>query len=185
MLPPLKRLEDGYLAGDVEVVDAGAQAGFDERLGGIFEGPGAAQHDRDIFQRAVDPGGIGRKSLFGRGLFEINAATTLAASLTEFDVSTSDSPIDLACTYLAAAQFVVDDSARGDHQLFGFSHDDRQCDRILKTPDEVDVWLSAETKDALELQKPLPDGAPKIVARGERSDGKDLALDVADAGSAS
>ena len=56
---------------------------------------------------------------------------------------------------------------------------------ILKTPDEVDVWLSAETKDALELQKPLPDGAPKIVARGERSDGKDLALDVADAGSAS
>ena len=56
---------------------------------------------------------------------------------------------------------------------------------ILKTPDEVDVWLSAETKDALELQKPSPDGAPKIVARGERADGKDLALDVADAGSAS
>jgi hypothetical protein len=60
-----------------------------------------------------------------------------------------------------------------------------RLDRILKTPDEVEVWLSAETKDALELQKPLPDGAPKIVARGERSDGKDLALDVADAGSAS
>ncbi len=56
---------------------------------------------------------------------------------------------------------------------------------ILKTPDEVDVWLSAETKDALELQRPLPDGALKIVARGERSDGKDLALDVADSGSAS
>jgi putative SOS response-associated peptidase YedK len=56
---------------------------------------------------------------------------------------------------------------------------------ILKTPDEVDVWLSAETKDALELQRLLPDGALKIVARGERSDGKDLALDVADSGSVS
>ena len=56
---------------------------------------------------------------------------------------------------------------------------------ILKTPDEVDVWLSAETKDALELQRPLPDGALKIVARGERSDRKNLALDVADSGSAS
>jgi putative SOS response-associated peptidase YedK len=56
---------------------------------------------------------------------------------------------------------------------------------ILKTPDEVDVWLSAETMDALELRRPLPDGAFKIVARGERSDGKDLALDVADSGSAS
>jgi putative SOS response-associated peptidase YedK len=32
---------------------------------------------------------------------------------------------------------------------------------ILKTPDEVDVWLSAETKDALELQRPLPGGALK------------------------
>jgi len=30
-----------------------------------------------------------------------------------------------------------------------------------------------------------PDRALKIVARGERSDGKDLALDVADSGSAS
>jgi len=56
---------------------------------------------------------------------------------------------------------------------------------ILKTPDEVDVWLSAETKDALELQRPLPDDALKIVASDERSDGKDLALDVADSGSAS
>ncbi len=51
---------------------------------------------------------------------------------------------------------------------------------ILKTPDEVDVCLSAETKDALEVQRPLPDRALKIVARGERSDGKDLTLDVAD-----
>jgi len=51
---------------------------------------------------------------------------------------------------------------------------------ILKTPDEVDVCLSAETKDALELQRPLPDRALKIVPRGERSDDKDLALDVAD-----
>jgi len=83
----------------------------------------------------------------------------------------------------------------GEHQLFGFLTTTanaigalirpKATPVILKTPDGVDVWLSAETKDALELQRPLPDGALKIVARGERSDGKDLALDVADSGSAS
>jgi|SRR5271165_188846 len=57
-VPRLKRLVDGDLAGDVEIVGAGAQAAFDERLGCVFEGPGAVQHDRDIFQRAVDRGGI-------------------------------------------------------------------------------------------------------------------------------
>jgi len=83
----------------------------------------------------------------------------------------------------------------GEHQLFGFLTTTanaigalirpKATPVILKTPDGVDVWLSAETKDALELQRPLPDGALKIVARGERSDGKDLALDLADSGSAS
>ena len=37
---------------------AGAQASFDQRLGGVFEWPGAVQHDRDSIERAVDRGGI-------------------------------------------------------------------------------------------------------------------------------
>ena len=53
-----ERLSIGILAVDVEIMGAGAQAAFDERLSGVFERPGAAQHDSDIFQRAVDPGGI-------------------------------------------------------------------------------------------------------------------------------
>lgn len=42
---------------------------------------------------------------------------------------------------------------------------------ILTTEAEVDTWLSADTAEALQLQRPLPDGALKIVARGEREDG--------------
>jgi len=41
---------------------------------------------------------------------------------------------------------------------------------ILTTPDEVEHWLSAPTKEALELQRPLPDGTLRIVARGEKAD---------------
>jgi hypothetical protein len=35
----------------------------------------------------------------------------------------------------------------------------------------VDRWLSEEMPAALELQRPLPDEALRIVAKGERSDG--------------
>ena len=42
---------------------------------------------------------------------------------------------------------------------------------ILTTQDEFDMWMTAPTKVALELQRPLPDGALKIVARGARKDG--------------
>jgi putative SOS response-associated peptidase YedK len=42
---------------------------------------------------------------------------------------------------------------------------------ILTTPTEVDVWLEGETLDALALQKPLPDDALHIVAKGEKEDG--------------
>jgi putative SOS response-associated peptidase YedK len=42
---------------------------------------------------------------------------------------------------------------------------------ILREADEVECWLSAPTADALKLQRPLPDGALKIVARGEKEDG--------------
>jgi putative SOS response-associated peptidase YedK len=40
---------------------------------------------------------------------------------------------------------------------------------ILTTPDEVDAWLAAPTREALALQRPLPDGSLKIVARGDRT----------------
>src|SRR3974377_1358219 len=38
---------------------------------------------------------------------------------------------------------------------------------ILTTEAEVETWLTAPARDALALQRPLPDGALKIVARGE------------------
>jgi putative SOS response-associated peptidase YedK len=41
---------------------------------------------------------------------------------------------------------------------------------ILTTPDEVDQWLTAPTGEALQLQRPLPDGSLKIVARGSKKD---------------
>ncbi len=69
----------------------------------------------------------------------------------------------------------------GEHELFGFLTTEanaivapippKAMPVILTTPAEVDRWPSAETPDALELQRPLPDGSLRIVARGERADG--------------
>lgn len=42
---------------------------------------------------------------------------------------------------------------------------------ILTQSDEIETWLTAPTKDALQLQRPLPGGTLKIVARGQRHDG--------------
>ncbi|MCG6205841.1 SOS response-associated peptidase family protein [Rhodopseudomonas sp. HC1] len=42
---------------------------------------------------------------------------------------------------------------------------------ILTTPAEVETWLSAPQEEALRLQRPLPDGALRIVARGVKKDG--------------
>ncbi len=42
---------------------------------------------------------------------------------------------------------------------------------ILTTVDEVEMWLSAPAEIALSLQRPLPEHALKIVARGARQDG--------------
>ena len=40
---------------------------------------------------------------------------------------------------------------------------------ILTTPEEVDIWMRAPTKDALALQRLLPGGSLQIVARGDRT----------------
>ena len=43
---------------------------------------------------------------------------------------------------------------------------------ILTRQDEIETWLAAEPKEALALQRPLPDDALRIVARGLRTDGE-------------
>jgi putative SOS response-associated peptidase YedK len=44
---------------------------------------------------------------------------------------------------------------------------------ILTTEDEIEQWLTAPTEEALQLQRPLPDGSLRIVARGNKEDGPD------------
>jgi putative SOS response-associated peptidase YedK len=47
---------------------------------------------------------------------------------------------------------------------------------ILTTPDEINTWLDAPTPVALEFQRPLPDDALMVVARGEKQDGSTAVL---------
>lgn len=42
---------------------------------------------------------------------------------------------------------------------------------ILTSGQEIETWMTAPAKEALTLQRPLPDASLKIVARGEKQDG--------------
>jgi putative SOS response-associated peptidase YedK len=68
----------------------------------------------------------------------------------------------------------------GEHEVFGFLTADandvvapihpKAMPVILRTPEEVEVWLGADTPEALALQRPLPDVALRIVVKGEKED---------------
>lgn len=68
----------------------------------------------------------------------------------------------------------------GEHQLYGFLTCEpnavvgpvhpKAMPVILTEPAECEIWLSAPADEALKLQRPLPDGALRVVARGERKD---------------
>jgi putative SOS response-associated peptidase YedK len=47
---------------------------------------------------------------------------------------------------------------------------------ILTTQEEIDIWMTAPTSEALKLQRPLPDDALVIVARGGKKDEGGLVL---------
>ena len=69
----------------------------------------------------------------------------------------------------------------GQHELFGFLTTEpnavvapihpKAMPVILTAPAEVDLWLLADARKALELQRPLPDDLLRIVASGEKEDG--------------
>jgi putative SOS response-associated peptidase YedK len=69
----------------------------------------------------------------------------------------------------------------GEHQLFGFLTTDANAEVgaihpkampvILTSTEAVEQWLTLPPKEALALQKPLADGALRMVATGEKEDG--------------
>jgi putative SOS response-associated peptidase YedK len=69
----------------------------------------------------------------------------------------------------------------GEHQLFGFLTTEANAEMgaihpkampvILTSGEAVEQWLTLPVKEALALQKPLPDGALRVVVTGEKEDG--------------
>jgi hypothetical protein len=51
---------------------------------------------------------------------------------------------------------------------------------ILTKPDEIEMWMSAPTPEALKLQRALPDDVLRVVARGQKEDvaADDVRLDA-------
>lgn len=72
------------------------------------------------------------------------------------------------------------EAAEGEHQLFAFLTCEpnaavapihpKAMPVLLTTPAEWDQWLGAPAAEALALQRPLPDGLLRVVARGEKRD---------------
>jgi putative SOS response-associated peptidase YedK len=68
----------------------------------------------------------------------------------------------------------------GEHQVFGLlttkankevaAIHPRAMPVILTSQDEIEQWMTADAPQALKLQRPLPDGALKIVMTGEKED---------------
>lgn len=52
---------------------------------------------------------------------------------------------------------------------------------ILTTSEECDAWMAAPAGEALVLQRPLPDGALRVVARGANQDPPDVSPEMAPA----
>jgi putative SOS response-associated peptidase YedK len=42
--------------------------------------------------------------------------------------------------------------------------------KAMRTPEEMEVWMTGSAPEALKLQRPLPDGALQIVAQGTKTD---------------
>ena len=47
----------------------------------------------------------------------------------------------------------------------------------LTRPGEIEAWLAALMAEAMNLQRPLPDAALQIVARGSKEDGPQVAYE--------
>jgi putative SOS response-associated peptidase YedK len=73
----------------------------------------------------------------------------------------------------------------GEHTLFGFLTTDanavvgpihpKAMPVILTTEADIERWMTAPAPEALELQRPAPDGLLRIVATGQREDGAQAA----------